>query len=663
MVNVGGVSKGYGAESLFEDVDMRIVEGDRVGLIGENGCGKTTLLRIVGGLEEPDDGFVRIVKGTRVGLLGQEVDPGAGGRLLDEMLSAARGIADLEDRKRRVERRLEREADELDEDEAVRLAVVLGELQERIAHLGGYEIEAEAARILAGLGFREEDHGRDLGELSGGWRMRFELARLLLEEPDLLLLDEPTNHLDIESMQWLEEYLGTFRGAFVIITHDRRFLDRTVKRIAAVEDGTVNEYRGGYTEYRRVRDQQVETLWKHYEAQQARIREIEEFIARNRVRKDRAKVVQGRIRTLEKMDRIEPPRARKCIHFAFPQPPRTGSPVVQLREATKRYGDRTVLDRVNASVLRGEKVALVGPNGSGKTTLLSMLAGELDLDGGERILGSNTTCAFYAQHQLEGLSPSLTVKEEMTSIADRETMPLVRGVLGAFLFSDDEEVDRRVEVLSGGEKARLSLAKLLLRPAGLLLMDEPTNHLDIESREVLEEALRQYDGTLVFVSHDRQFINALATRIIEVGGGGLDSFPGGYDDYAAKKSALAAPAGESPREDRPEPAPRREPRAQPRGRKAEQERRRREARERNRIHRRIRPLHEEMIRVERDIERRERRVRQIESALADPDTYAGGEGDRVKELQLEHAYLKRETDELMSRWEDLNRRIEVARRG
>ncbi len=661
MINVGGVSRSFGARILFAKVDMRIVAGDRVGLIGENGCGKTSLLRILGGMEEPDTGFVRINRGTRIGLLPQEMDPGKGGKLIEEILVAARGIADLEERKAELEALLVRDGENMDDDKAVRLASRLGDMEERIAHLGGYDIEIEAKRILAGLGFVEADHCRDLSEFSGGWRMRFELAKLLLEEPDLLLLDEPTNHLDIESMQWLEEYMKGFKGALVVISHDRAFLNRTVTRIASVEDGTVNEYKGGYDEYRRVRAQHVETVWKHFESQQARIREIQEFIARNRVRKDRAKVVQGRIRTLEKMELVELPRSRKRIHFSFPQPERTGSPVVQLRSATMRYGSLTVLDAVDVSVLRSEKVALVGPNGSGKTTLLKILAGELSPTDGERLLGANVTTAFYAQHQLEALSTSLTVKQEMTSIADRETMPLVRSLLGAFMFSDDEDVDKRVSVLSGGEKARLALAKLLLRPAGLLLMDEPTNHLDIESREVLEAALAQYGGTLVFVSHDRQFINSLATRVIQVGGGGLDSFPGNYDDYVGKLQGEKA----TPLRVRPAPEPTPALAATPddaaarKNRKAEQDRRRREAEERNILHRRIKPMQDEMIRVERDIESREKRATEMEAALADPKTYA--DGDLVKRLQLEHAYLKREIDELLQRWEKLNESIEAAR--
>jgi ATP-binding cassette subfamily F protein 3 len=653
IVNLGGVAKGYGGRTLFAGVDTRVAPGDRIGLIGENGCGKTSLLEVLGGISDPDDGSVRITRGTRVGLLPQEVDPRRGGRLIDEMLGAARGLADLEERKAEIQRALDSGGEHMDEDEAIRLATELGEIEERILHRGGYDIDSEAKRILAGLGFRQQDHDRPLDTFSGGWRMRFELARLLLEEPDLLLLDEPTNHLDIESMLWLEDYLQRFAGALVVISHDRRFLDRIVTRIASLEDGQVLEYRGGYEDYRRVRDQEIETAWKHYEAQQARIKEIEDFIARNRVRKDRAKVVQGRIRTLEKMERLEPPRGRRSIHFSFPQPGRTGSPVVQVRSGTKRYDDNVVLDAVDLSVLRGEKVALVGPNGSGKTTLLKVLAGELELERGERTWGANVTHAYYAQHQLEALSPDLTVKQEMTSIADRETMPLVRPLLGAFLFSDDEEVDKKVRVLSGGERARLALAKLLLRPAGLLLMDEPTNHLDIESREVLEQALGQYSGTLVFVSHDREFINALATRVVEVGEGRLDSFPGDYDDYLRKKRGE-----EVERDRRARPAP---PDAKERSGKPDRRKRRREAERRNVLYRKLKPLRDEMVRVEESIEEREDRIRSMEKELADPGTYSSGDGDRVKSLQQDHAYLKHEVEELMARWVELNDAIEKLR--
>jgi len=659
MVNLVGVAKGFGGRTLFGAVDMSIAEGDRIGLIGENGCGKTSLLCIIGGLAEPDAGSVRITRGTRIGLLPQEADPAMGGRIIDEMLGAARGLGALEDRKAELSRALTRRGADMEEGKAVRLAAELAEIEDRIVHRGGYEIEVEAKRILAGLGFRQDDLERPLGELSGGWRMRFELARLLLEEPDMLLLDEPTNHLDIESMQWLEDYLGRFRGALVVISHDRRFLDRIVTRIASLEDRKVLEYKGGYSAYRRQRDQEIETVWKHYETQKERIKEMEEFIARNRVRKDRARVVQGRIRTLEKMERIDPPRRRRTIHFSFPQPARTGSPAVQLNAALKRYGERVVLDSVNLSVLRGEKVALVGPNGSGKTTLLKVLAGDLALDGGERTVGANVTSAYYAQHQLEALSPALTVRQEMTSIADRETMPLVRGLLGAFLFSEDEDVDKTVEVLSGGERARLALAKLLLRPAGLLLMDEPTNHLDIDSREVLERALAQYAGTLVFVSHDREFMNALATRIVEVGHGRLDSFPGSFDDYVAKRRSEAEERSRPSPQARSAPPP--DPAPEPRSREVDRRERRAQAEKRNVLYRRLKPLRDEMVRVEEAIEEREGRIGEMERALADPSTYSSGDGDRVRKLQQDHAYLRREVEDLMQEWERLNEAIESQR--
>ncbi|MBI4737616.1 MAG: ABC-F family ATP-binding cassette domain-containing protein, partial [candidate division NC10 bacterium] len=365
----------------------------------------------------------------------------------------------------------------------------------------------------------------------------------------------------------------------------------------------------------------------------------------------------------------------------FPQPDRTGSPVAQLRAATKRYGDLVVLSSVDLAVLRGEKVALVGPNGSGKTTLLKLLAGDLGPESGERSWGANVTMAYYAQHQLEALTPRLTVKQEMTSIADRETMPIVRSILGAFMFSDDTEVDKTVAQLSGGERARLALAKLLLRPAGLLLMDEPTNHLDIESREVLERALSEYRGTLVFVSHDRRFINALATRVVEVGGGKLDSFPGSYDDYVEKKRKEAAGASRPQAPARPSAPPRperqdrqaearasrdreRERQREQQQRKtkdAERERKRDEAERRNVMHSRLKPMRDEMVVLESEIERHESRVREVERALADPATYGSGDGQRVKDLQQDHAYLKLELDRMMRRWEEVNRSIEILR--
>jgi ATP-binding cassette subfamily F protein 3 len=645
MLILRTISKYYGASEILVDANLAVMHGDRVGIIGPNGSGKSTLLGILAGESEPDAGEVQIEKGKRIGVLHQEVDRDAAGTAVDYLLSSVRGLADMEKRKRELLRELDRLGAE--SAQAGALLAEIAAVEDRYNLEGGYRIIHEAEKILAGLGFRPEDKEKDLGALSGGWRMRLELARLLLDEPDALLLDEPTNHLDIESMSWLESWLEGFGGSLVVVSHDREFLNRTVSAVVSVEDGRVRSYKGNYDAYREVRSMEIEHTWKQYNEQQARIREIEDFIARNKVRKDRAKVVQGRIRMLERMDRIVPPRTRRTIHFSFPQPARTGSPAVSLADLSKTYGGAPVFSGLNLSILRGEKVALVGPNGSGKTTLLKLMSSVIEPTAGSVSLGANVSVHYYAQHQIDALSPDLTVMEEMTSIARGETVQVIRDVLGAFLFSTDDEVGRKVRHLSGGEKSRLALCKMLLRPAGLILMDEPTNHLDIESREILEEALRQYTGTLVFVSHDRTFINALVGRVIEIRDGKASNFPGNYDYYAWKRSqGSEAPA--APR-DKPE-------KKEKEKKKKSRDQKRTEAEERNLVYQKVKPLQDEMRRIENEIEVMEKAQKEREALLADADLYKSP--DRVRDVNREFGETTRLIESRYARWEELNRKIE-----
>jgi len=651
MLILRNISKYYGASEILVDANLAVMHGDRVGIIGPNGSGKSTLLRILAGESEPDSGAVQIEKGKRIGVLHQEVDRDAGGTAMDYLLSNVRGLAGMEQRKRELLRKLDRLGG--DAAEAGGLLDEIASIEDRYNLEGGYRILHEAEKILAGLGFRPDDKEKDLHALSGGLRMRLELARLLLDEPDALLLDEPTNHLDIESMSWLESWLEGFSGSLVVVSHDREFLNRTVSTVVSVEDGLVRAYKGNYDAYREVHAMEIEHLWKQYNEQQARIKEIEDFIARNKVRKDRAKVVQGRIKMLERMDRIVPPKKRRTIHFSFPQPARTGSPAVSLTDLAKAYDGASVFSGLNLSILRSEKVALVGPNGSGKTTLLKLMAADIEPTAGSVSLGASVSVHYYAQHQIDALSPNLTVMEEMTSIARGETVQVIRDVLGAFLFSTDDEVGRKVMHLSGGEKSRLALCKMLLRPAGLILMDEPTNHLDIESREILEDALRQYTGTLVFVSHDRTFINALAGRVIEIKEGKASDFPGNYDYYAWKRSQGAGndPKAAAPRTVTDEKLEKKE-----RKKKKSRDQKRTEAEERNLVYQKVKPLQDEMRRIENEIEEMERAQKERETLLADADLYKTP--DRVKDVNRDFGETLRRIESHYARWEELNRKIE-----
>src|SRR5216117_1717755 len=543
MIQVEDIAKAYAGQRLFRELSWRIPDGARIGLVGPNGVGKTTLCRLLAGLEEPDAGHISRPRETTVGYLSQEVAGGVGGSVLAAALSGFDEVWRIEYQMEEVAAALSGAPNGAQSDA---LTARYGDLQHRFEALGGYRLETAAKAILGGLGFRETDFARPLAEFSGGWRMRAALARLLLLRPSLLLLDEPTNHLDIESLEWLEGFLADYDGTVVLVSHDLYFLNRMVTSIAELGPSGVTVYPGDYDDYLVERAARRELLEAQARNQAKRVAEIERFIERFRYQATKARQVQSRIKMLERIDRVEVEAESRGIRFAFPAPPRTGRRVAALREAHKAYGDNVVYAGVAFEVERGERVALVGPNGAGKSTLLRLLAGVLPLDGGERALGAHVAVHYYAQHQLDALTPALTVLEELERAAPELGQTRLRTILGAFLFSGDT-VEKKIKVLSGGEKARVALAKMLVRPAALLCMDEPTNHLDLASREVLEDALGAFPGTIVFISHDRYFINRIGTRIVQVDRGTLTSHLGSYDDYLAVMSGVAPGARERAR--------------------------------------------------------------------------------------------------------------------
>src|SRR5438105_2207910 len=537
LIAFESIAKSFGGQVLFRDLSWRIAERERIGLVGPNGAGKTTLCRILAGLDDPDTGQVSRPRSTTVGYLPQEVAGAAAGSVLVEALSGFEEVWALERDMEDVGRALETAPSEA-------LTERYGELQHRFEALGGYRLETGARTILSGLGFATDELHRPLAEFSGGWRMRAALARLLLLAPSLLLLDEPTNHLDLASLAWLENFLASYDGTVVVVSHDRYFLNRMVTSIADLTPEGLDVYPGDYDDFLVEREARRQLLEARARNQAKRIAEVERFIERFRYQATKARQVQSRVKMLERVERIELPGARRQVHFTFPEPPRTGRRVATLAGIHKAYGDNVVYAGVDVAVERGERVVLVGDNGAGKSTLLKMLAGVLAFDRGERTLGSHVAVHYYAQHQLDALNPTRTVLEEMEAVAPESTHTRLRTILGAFLFSGDS-VDKRVAVLSGGEKARLALARMLVRPAALLCLDEPTNHLDLVSREVLESALAGFPGTIVFISHDRYFINRIATVVVEVAGGTLTRYPGTYDDYLDAKSrgVLGEPTG------------------------------------------------------------------------------------------------------------------------
>jgi ATP-binding cassette subfamily F protein 3 len=678
MIALDDIGKSYGGQELLRGMSWRIGRGERIGLVGPNGAGKTTLCRILAGVEEPDTGRVHRDTGVTVGYLPQEVTGGADRTVLAEALSGFDEVWRLEAQLESLAVRMAGPGAEPGLTEAY------GEIQHRFEALGGYRLEAEARIILDGLGFGADAIHRPLAEFSGGWRMRAALARLLLLRPDLLLLDEPTNHLDLESLAWLESFLAAYDGSVVIVSHDRYFLNRMVTAIAELAGGGVTLYHGDYDHFLLEREARQALREAQARNQAKRVAEIERFIERFRYKASKARQVQSRVKMLDRMERIETEQAARRIHFAFPQPPRTGRLVARLAGVRKAYGDNVVYAGIDFQVERGERVALVGVNGAGKSTLLKILAGALAFDAGERVLGSHVEVQYYAQHQLDALDPSRTVLEELEHAAPEAQISRLRAILGSFLFSGDA-VDKKVAVLSGGEKARLALAKMLARPAALLCMDEPTNHLDLASKEVLEEALAGFTGTIVFISHDRYFINRIATQVVEVAAGRLTTYLGSYDDYLARKAAPGGSSGaglermsaagggagaisgppqlKSLKKETVDPISRMsaagggsakamsEP-PQPKSPKpdAADSRKRSKA-----VDREINAIKVRLGKVEAQIHELEARQQEIGLALADPDLYR--DGQKAREI----AQSRRETEEqvawLMKEWEELSLRL------
>ena len=645
MIALDAISKGFGGRLLLREASWRIGRGERIGLVGPNGAGKTTLCRILAGEEPPDAGHVHRDTGVSVGYLPQDVGGHEAGTVLTEALSGFEEVW-------RLEAELERLAGVMADPTAGEAATErYGEIQHRFEALGGYRLEAQAKVILGGLGFAPDDVHRTLAEFSGGWRMRAALARLLLLAPDLLLLDEPTNHLDIESLQWLEGFLSSYEGSVVVVSHDRYFLNRMVTSIAEVADGAITLYVGDYDHFLVEREARQALLEARARNQAKRVAEIERFVERFRYQATKARQVQSRVKMLDKLERIEVGRGARRIRFTFPQPPRTGRLVGRLVGIHKAYGPTVVYDGVDFEVERGQRVALVGINGAGKSTLLKILAGVLSIDAGERTLGTHVGVHYYAQHQLDALDPSRTVLEELEVADPSSSIERLRSILGSFLFSGDD-ADKRVAVLSGGEKARVALAKMLVRPAALLCLDEPTNHLDLASKEVLEDALVTFSGTIVFISHDRYFINRIASHVVEVDHGRLHVHLGSYDDYLERKTAMAAPPKAAPVATGP--APRRPaphtPASLAKGASATPTPAK--SKMPKAVSKEIKALKTRLAAVETQIAELERRLEEIALALADPDLYRDGERARTIAQQRKDAEQK--VAWLMKEWEDLS---------
>src|SRR5438309_1377267 len=532
MIQLSTAGKRYGHKLLFEGADWMITPRDRVGLVGANGTGKSTVMKILAGLETLDYGSLSTAKGISAGYLPQDGLTLSGQTVFAEAMSVFSDLRDMEQEMEDLTGRMS----ELDHSspEYDQVADRYHRIQHEFQMRDGYAIEAQVGTVLSGLGFPKEDWHRHTDEFSGGWQMRIALAKLLLQQPNLLLLDEPTSHLDLEARNWLEEYLTNYPHAFVLISHDRYFLDVTVNKIAEIWNKRIHLYTGNYEKFLGQKTQRLEQLQAAFRNQRERIEQLEIFINRFRYTATKAKQVQSRIKELEKMERIEIPQEERTIHFSFPQPKPSGRIVAEFAGVAKSYGQKEVFRDVSFMIERGDRIALVGVNGAGKSTLIKLLAGKEPPSAGAYRLGHNVQADYFAQDQYKELDQDARIFDDLAELSPRSTQTELRSLLGCFLFSADE-VFKRIGVLSGGERNRYALLRMLLHPANFLLLDEPTNHLDMRAKDVLLEALSKYTGTVVFVSHDRYFIDKLATRVFEIGGGRVEVYPGNYEDFLWRK--------------------------------------------------------------------------------------------------------------------------------
>jgi len=676
VIQLSDITKSFGDRTLLDHVTWQIGDGERVGLCGPNGAGKTTLLKILAGLEEADSGMVVKPANLTIGYLPQDGLTHSGRTVFEEASSAFQPLLDIKAEMHDIEHKLGDAS--VPQDEHDRMLSRYAELQDRFRLDEGYSMDLRIATVLRGLGFGSEDADRPCETFSGGWQMRIALAKLLLGRPNLLLLDEPTNHLDLEARNWLEEYLSAYPYAVILVSHDRYFLDAVVTRITDVHLRKLTDYVGNYSKYVEQRDAMLERLRQAKHEQDEEVARVKMFIDRFRYQATKAAQVQSRIKMLEKVVPIEVPPERKRIHFRFPTCAKSGRTVLELTHVRKAYGAVTVFRDLTLHIERGDRIALVGPNGAGKSTLMRLLSGEEAPDAGERTVGHQVVMEYFAQDEAVRLDPTLTVYETLASGSPNDMVPAIRNLLGGFLFSGDD-VYKKAGVLSGGERTRLAVARMLLRPSNTLLLDEPTNHLDLDSKDVLLDALEDYGGTLIIVSHDRYFVERLATKIIEIGQGQAIVYPGTYTEFLWHKekapgSGHSAPVsgpkarGPKPKAERREPGVE-SPKArspQPGARSPEPRDRRPEAvdrddRKRLETERRKRDkaaqaLQKRITDLEGRIAEREAQVRELEAAMSTPGFYDDREGS--KQVIDRHQALMWDVGDLMAQWEALQQHAE-----
>lgn len=649
MLALENITLHLGDRPLLNKINTIINTGERIGLVGPNGAGKSTLLKIIMGLREADSGRISLAGGETLGYLPQDgVDPDFSLTVIEEVETAFQELFDLEMKVKSVQEELA--VTDHSTDKYEKLMDRYGELQTQLEVSGLYSLRAEVEKVLMGLGFIESDFTRSTTEFSGGWLMRIALAKLLLRKPTYLLLDEPTNHLDIESLQWMENFLKSYEGGVIVVSHDRFFLDTITNRTLAIRRGTMSDYAGNYTFYENKWEEERELLINAQKNQEKQLKDTEEFIDRFRYKASKARQVQSRVKQLEKIERIEVEDRLGEVSFKFPEPERSGQTVMKLDQVTKRYGDNTIFEDLNFEIERGDKMAVVGPNGAGKSTLIRILSGSEPIQAGTRTPGHKVTYSYFAQHQAEELDLEKDPLEIMLEAGSGQKESHLRSILGSFLFTGDD-VFKKVKVLSGGEKSRLALAKMLLSPANFLIFDEPTNHLDMSSKNILQQALQQYEGTCIIISHDRAFLDPIVNKTLEIQPGKVRTFLGNVSYYIDKKKQEEEQLANDER-------PATKDKATEPDKLSKKEQRRLEAEKRNALNKVVGPIKKKLEKVEKDIESNELRKAEIEELMADTAFY--DDADLVKKTTLEYEEIKKTLTDLMYQWEDYAGRIEAA---
>lgn len=654
LVNVINLGLAFSRKTIFKNLNLQVEPGDRIGLVGPNGSGKTSLLKIISNEISSDEGEVRIKSGCSVGFLPQDAGERMSGAILQCVLESIPSRVSMMAEIMEIERALK---DHLKADDQERMAARLAELHHDMSNLEMLYPGHRAEKILEGLGFRANDFENPVSSLSGGWKIRVALAGMLYQNPDLLMLDEPTNHLDMPSVHWLEQFLSEFQGAIILVCHDREFLNHQIKRVISFETEGVRSYSGNYDQYMEAREEEVRGLEARARNQESQVKEARRFIERFRSKATKARQAQSKIKLLKKIELVETHKKVKTIRFSFPEVAPSGRVVLSIQNLSKSFGEKELYKSIDLSILKGEKVAVLGPNGYGKTTLLRIASGEIKPTHGTVTLGHNVEMSYYAQHHSEMLDPNKTILEEVYQVVPNESVSFVRGMCGAFLFSGDD-VDKPVKVLSGGEKARVCLAKMLIKPGNFILMDEPTNHLDLMSSEILIDALSEFNGTLLFVSHNQSFINRLATKVWDINDGRIIDYPGSLKEYYLHLEGMEAD-GSAPVPQKVSVQQKERVTEMPEAKDTRKSIRKEKAEKRNLIRSRLRPFEEKVSFLENRISELETKEKEIGLLLSDPSVYH----DKGKSVSLldEYRHVKDELEDSILKWEECHNELEYVK--